>query len=249
MSVCRQTHRPCELILVDDASDDGTLQMIERLADDMGDQWIKTGTSQRNRGPAATRNLGWDMAAGEYIAFLDADDAWHSRKIELQYAWMKHHPGIALTGHRCFRKRSSAMAAPAVRDGFRAYRVNPLRLLVSNRFLTRSVMMRRDLPYRFDLNKRHSEDYLLWLQIVLNHHGAWYLDTCLAYSFKARFGDGGLSGDIWAMERGELDTFHRLHAEGLMAYPLYLGLINYSMAKHLLRAIYHMISRAHVPPE
>jgi len=237
ISVAEQTYRPSELILVDDASSDRTLQKLNELESKFELGWIKLVKDKQNRGPAAARNLGWDMAVEKYIAFLDADDAWHSRKIELQYAWMRQNPNAVLTGHRCVWKRTDAISLPAVTDTFRIIKVSPLRLLISNRFLTRSVMMRKDLPYRFNTHKRHSEDYLLWLQIVFNHYEACYMDIVLAYSFKAPIGESGLSGNIWAMEKGELDTFRRLYREGFISYGVFLCLIHYSLTKHMIRFI------------
>jgi len=99
-SVAEQTLRPAELIIVDDASNDGTLEFLFEIKRKYGNDWIKIIPRQENRGPGATRNVGWDIATQPFIAFLDADDAWHPHKIEIQLKYMQEHPAIDITGHR-----------------------------------------------------------------------------------------------------------------------------------------------------
>ena len=71
-SVLSQTYKDVEIIVVDDGSNDGTYEKIER--------WIESKTVrylyQMNQGVAAARNYGISNSNGKYIAFLDADDKW-----------------------------------------------------------------------------------------------------------------------------------------------------------------------------
>lgn len=76
-----QTHRSLEIIVVDDGSTDETLAIAQRHA--AIDDRVRVLT-QANAGLAAARNAGWIGARSELIAFLDADDLWAPRKIELQ---------------------------------------------------------------------------------------------------------------------------------------------------------------------
>src|ERR1700674_2946625 len=75
-SVLAQTYRPIELIVVDDGSTDGTRAELERFEGQIRYMF------QENRGLPAARNRGIRAAAGEYVAFLDADDVWAPTKIE-----------------------------------------------------------------------------------------------------------------------------------------------------------------------
>src|SRR5437879_2701049 len=98
-SVARQTVRPFELILVDDASADSTAAELSRLKCELGD-WVRIVSLDENRGAAGARNAGWELARGKYVAFLDADDTWLPTKIERQLAFMEAHPEFVLSGHR-----------------------------------------------------------------------------------------------------------------------------------------------------
>src|SRR5574340_1082572 len=95
VSIASQTMLPQEVILVEDASPDGgeTLGKLRHLAGEYGETFIvKVIALKENCGAGSARNRGWEAAGQPYIAFLDADDAWHPKKIELQYSWMCEHP-------------------------------------------------------------------------------------------------------------------------------------------------------------
>ena len=83
-----QTYKDWELILVDDASRDDSVAVIEEIIKSQGKR-IRLIKKNKNEGAAAARNSGIDAAAGQYIAFLDADDIWKEDKLEKQIRFME----------------------------------------------------------------------------------------------------------------------------------------------------------------
>ena len=243
-SIDAQTCLPAEIILVDDASRDSTWDVIQQLCAEHPDQPIKTIRMPRNGGPAAARNAGWAMASQEFMAFLDADDAWHPRKLELQYRWLVDHPKVVLCGHRCVVKDNEAHISdlPAGDMPVRFYGVTSF--LIGNRLSTPSVMLRRRVSERFTSGKRCSEDFLLWVQIVANHGPAAFIDLPLAFLFKPRYGATGLSGDLWRMYRGELDSYSRLRQDNIMGFASWLIVVAWSWAKFIQRAVGHFFAES-----
>jgi len=79
-SVIAQTYRNWELIIVDDGSDDGTPAAINA----MNDPRIKLLTNPHSGNIALLRNIGVHEGSGEWLAFLDSDDIWIPRKLEIQ---------------------------------------------------------------------------------------------------------------------------------------------------------------------
>lgn len=245
-SISAQTRLPREVILVDDASpDDGkTLNTLRQLAKEYERVFpLRIISLEKNGGPGSARNRGWDAASQPYIAFLDADDAWHPQKLEIQCGWMLAHPEQCLVGHGHVLKQAEDCNWWKIQDEIQTFPVKRGRSLLANPFATRTVMLRRDLSFRFKEGKRYSEDYLLWLQIILSGCPSTYMELPLASSYKAAYGEGGLSADLWRMEQGELNTYLEIHKEGRIG-PLCTGfLLAYSLAKHMRRVLAHQVRR------
>jgi glycosyltransferase involved in cell wall biosynthesis len=87
-SILRQTLPPAEIIVVDDGSTDRTAAIALSYGEKV------RCISQENQGCGAARNTGLKEARGDLIAFLDSDDIWLDRKLELQSAYLAAHPEI-----------------------------------------------------------------------------------------------------------------------------------------------------------
>jgi teichuronic acid biosynthesis glycosyltransferase TuaG len=235
-SIEAQTLRPCEVILVDDASADDTLALVEQFSKLHLDIAIRVIRQVYNQGPSASRNAGWAAANGEYVAFLDADDAWHPKKIEIQYAWMVSNPAADISAHDCLLAVNFNW--PAVVDGtVKAVAIPTWRLLLYNHFSTPTVMLKRTLPYQFVEQRRFSEDYLLWLQIAADGIPINYINLPLAAIYKAAYGAGGLSANLWQMEYGELMAYIDLVKSKRLAPIAGALLCVWSLTKYVRRLI------------
>lgn len=89
-SVLRQGFPSLEIIVVNDGSTDGTEQLVQRLGYDI--KYIY----QENQGPAAARNRGLEIATGEFISFLDADDVWPDNRLAALLAPMTENPSCEI---------------------------------------------------------------------------------------------------------------------------------------------------------
>lgn len=97
-SVIKQSFKDWELIICDDASTDGTREILDRYRS-MHPQKITILRNDRNSGVSIARNKAIQRSKGEYLAFLDSDDWWHEKKIELQLDALKNteRPGLVFT--------------------------------------------------------------------------------------------------------------------------------------------------------
>lgn len=232
--------------MIDDASNDRreTLACMKELAQTYASsevviQWFELDT---NGGPSVARNAGWDRAKADYIAFLDADDAWHPNKIEVQYQWMQMHPEVILSGHG--REQISGFPRLHARSGSiqcSEKQCSLYAMLFRNSLTTSTTMLQRDISLRFAQDRRYSEDYLLWLEIVAAKLPTYILNAELAYSFKPTFGESGLAANSWAMEKGEQDNFWRLYKGGRIGVGMFVVASMFSFLKYLRRICVVMV--------
>lgn len=244
-SVLGQSQPPLEVLLVDDASPDGTGAVLQQLA---RDPRVRVISLARNGGASIARNAGWDAARGELVAFLDADDTWHPRKLETQLAFMRRHPEYPMTSH--WMAYEDAVVRVDVGSGDVPYTEIAFRsLLYRNWFHTSSVVLRRDLPQRFAPDKRYGEDRQLWLDIAAAGGRIARIDVPLVTVYKSLFGASGLSADLWAMETAELATFSRLHRDRLIGTPLLCALFAWSLTRFLRRLLLVAMGRRILPAQ
>ena len=153
-SVTAQTFQVWEIIVVDDASTDGTIQRAEGFAKTLELNAERKGSSiqtrririlknKTNRGAAFCRNRGISEAKGTWIAFVDSDDVWESDKLEKQLHCAALHPDAELlfTGSAFMdadgKHLHGSLAVPE--------RINIRTLLKQNVISCSSVLVRKEL--------------------------------------------------------------------------------------------------------
>lgn len=98
-SVLQQTYQDWEFILIDDGSKDNTLELIRQL---VGNDPRCRVISQANAGLIKSRNHGFSIATGEYIAIMDADDICMPTRLEKQCAILDAHPELCAVGSHVY---------------------------------------------------------------------------------------------------------------------------------------------------
>jgi glycosyltransferase involved in cell wall biosynthesis len=159
-SVFAQTYGDYELIVVDDGSADGTGEVLKQYGERLRYHY------QENHGVSVARNCGLALAHGEFIAFLDSDDLWLPKKLQVQVAFMDQHPEAQICYTDEIWIRRGVRVNPKKRHAKYSGRIYPhcLPLCIVS---PSSALMRRDLFEQvgaFDPELPVCEDYDLWLR-------------------------------------------------------------------------------------
>lgn len=93
VSVCLQDYTNLEIILIDDGSNDSSLEVVKKVLHEFPSTKFKL-HSIKNSGVSHARNLGIQMAEGDLIALLDSDDVWDKTKLSQQYLYLNSHPDL-----------------------------------------------------------------------------------------------------------------------------------------------------------
>jgi glycosyltransferase involved in cell wall biosynthesis len=238
-SILSQSLLPAELILIDDASNDNgsTRASISSILDKISrntDILCKSVFLDDNVGPGMARNAGWEIASCYFLSFLDADDTWHPEKIEFQYSIMKANSHFDLTCHYSVKHEDYHKILNLNID------LRPLfflKMLFKNFIETRSVMLKRSIPFRFEKHTRFSEDYKLWLDMIGNGIIAYLIPAQLASTYRNNYSPGGQSSHLIKMEKSELKIYWALYEKSKINLSLFIACVTSSIFKFLLRQI------------
>ena len=227
-SVCAQTYRNIEILVIDDCSSDDTSEIVEKYA--TKDLRIRLIKLNENKGAANARNIGAKSAVGEWIAFLDSDDLWVPNKLEKQI--YKINELVKLNENRIVsfvftgssfvdrygKKLTSILHVPM--------QVDYERLLKQNVISCSSVLIKRSLLLRYPMpciNDIH-EDFATWLQILKKENIVAYgIDEPLLIYRITR---SSRSGD---KRKSALMTFRTYRFIGLGIWPSVKSWLSYAL--------------------
>lgn len=180
-SVLNQTFTDFELFVIDNGSSDNTRSVVESYRDDRVVYMIN---EKPSGSCAAPRNIGIERARGRYIAFLDDDDIWYPKKLEICTVELERRPEAALVCHaqnvvlngRTLRKN---ICGPWTNDMYQ-------RLLYEGNCLgPGSVVIRKEALLEaggFDARQEYlgCDDYDLWIRFAAKGKVFHFIDDALA---------------------------------------------------------------------
>ncbi len=163
-SVFAQTHKPKEVIIIDDGSIDKTSQIIKEFPD------IRY-FYQENAGVSSARNLGIKKAKYEWIAFLDSDDEWHPDKLKEHLELHLNNPELQMsyTDEKWIRDAKEVK----IPKKYRKFGGDIFKECLSHCIIAPSAtLIHRDLLEEvglFDESLEVCEDYDLWLRVAIDN--------------------------------------------------------------------------------
>jgi glycosyltransferase involved in cell wall biosynthesis len=162
-SVCAQSERRLELIVVDDGSTDGTWEYLERLPAEEGR--IRVVRNAVSMGGSGARNEGIRLSRGKWLAFIDDDDEWLPQKLERQLQTLAQHTAaVACSCGYLVRSASRVLKVSRVQPG-----VTVQELLVANRLGGASMCVCSGATLTsiggFDAKLKSAQDLDLWVRL------------------------------------------------------------------------------------
>ena len=213
LSILNQTYDNLEVIIIDDSSNDDTVEKVLEFKDPR----IKIIKNTKNMGPAYSRNIGIKEATGDYIAFLDSDDIWDLTKTEKQLKFMVEND----------YKFSSCFYAFVDESGvsLKKYMSSPKRMTHKSFLKTDyigclTVMYKKEaypkLSIPDDLKKRN--DYALWIK--LSEKADCYSLPMILASHRVRSGSVS-SGSKFKLIKHHKELFQKLYGFGVFKSTIY----------------------------
>lgn len=225
-SCLQQSYTPYEVIVVDDASTDDTVSITEAY------KQVKLLQQPTNQGPSAARNRGWNEAGGDYIAFLDSDDTWHPKKLEIVLDVCLSNNKIEYLGHS-YSIGSFQTITNTIEPVSKSY----ASILLKNPYQPSCLIVKRSVSERFNKTYRYCEDHELSLRVA-DIRTCHFLDMPLTKLGRPQLSKGGASGNKWKMRRGELRIYSSIGQHN----PLYILAIPFLWIFSLLKMAYKAVS-------
>jgi len=204
-SLYHQTYSNIEIIVINDASPE-TAEIEEIINKYPKIIYIK---NDDNVGLAATRNIGIKNSKGEYLAFLDADDEWHPRKLELQMRYVAENTAVTCDVEEFLTDLPQLRVFSEDQERDIRFVTSNFKFSFQNYLTGASLLAPKSLLLKvggYDESLRSCEDYDLWLRLLEERAILIRLRLPLYYY---RFNSSSLSSNINAISFWELEVIKR----------------------------------------
>lgn len=192
-SVLEQTYENWELIIVDDASLDGTIQTAEKFTDPR----IRILRMEKNSGAAIARNFGIKNAKGSYLAFCDSDDTMEADRLDVQVSFLNKNPECDFCYAPYFVEKPNGKTFVFQPKKCAAYKDILKSCYIGCSTVMLDLEKNPDFQMATDCPKR--EDFVSWLDLLKNGRVARSCEKPIAHYF--------LGGDSVSGKKGEMICF------------------------------------------
>jgi glycosyltransferase involved in cell wall biosynthesis len=165
-SVLRQTWSDFEMLIVDDGSTDGTIDIVRAVAG--RDPRVKSFSSPHG-GPATARNIGLQHAGGQFMALLDSDDVWDPRYLSEQLALLYRQPQISIVSANVVSRGGRFDGTPFWPITSGTHELQTHEPIAQENAVSVFAVFRRQVAERiggFDSRYTGNEDYDFWLRAM-----------------------------------------------------------------------------------
>lgn len=231
-SVKNQTYKSSEIIIINDGSfNNDTLQALGEIAN-MKDVSI---VHKSNEGAGSARNTGVYHSKSEIIAFLDCDDRWEKRKMEIQIKHLMNNPDIEAvaclykpTPNR--KKVNNSVKILNIRDQLRTNHIQTSTFVIAKKIF--------ELINGFPKNQTHAEEGDLYFKVFQHSKIAMINQILVVYGEgDMNYNPSGLSGDLLKMYKGEYQNFSRLYNRKQISKTQLYIFRSYNLSKFIVRLI------------
>lgn len=195
-SVCDQTYKDYEVVIVNDGSTDNSANVVKDIIAHIDGRCIEdrwTLVDKTNGGVCSARNRGIQEAKGEYVAMLDGDDMWDKEFLAEIAKMIEDFPKAAMWGANYAETLNGKLVRrlrTGLPEGYRGYVDNYFHMQgrQSDLFCSSSVVIRKEAFAKvgmFDERLKYAEDNDMWFRIIATYPVAFYDQYLAFYRYEA----------------------------------------------------------------
>jgi glycosyltransferase involved in cell wall biosynthesis len=223
-SVLNQDSSNWELIIIDDCSTDNSFNIFDKITDPR----ISIYKNEINQGVAFSRNRGLELAQGDYVCFLDADDYWAPTKLTVQTRAINKYSEkvLVVSSYNIISRTGDFLKCILVPE-----RITYKNLLKTNSIPCLTTMITRDIALMHKFQKVGHEDYLFWLGVLSQECNVITIKEPLAYY---RVGNSSLSSNKLKAAKFQWNIYRKeLNLNLITSYYYFIFYTFYALKKKL----------------